>query len=399
MTQLPPVASVFPSTGRCPIRRSCAADVEALAADLAGRLSADGAFAFRSGRAGLAALLRVIAEDRVGRGVIVPAYTCYTVAAAVARAGLTIFPSDVNPETLDYDEKRRGNPAPGDAIAVVSSGLFGLPGDMAAIETLCREQHLFFIDDAAQTFGAEFDGRPLGSFGDASLLSFGRGKPVGLIGGGVVLTRGRALTERMRAEEAVPHAMARWNLAARYWTSTLAVRPAVFTWIRLLPWVTIGQSVFDPNFETTGLDSGRARVIRHHLAELDDLVAGRRQVTAALRRRLDGLSALTVPRPHDAARPSYLRFPVIFHDAADRDAALYRLARKGLGASIMYPQPIHRVEEARPFVNEALGPFPGAERIARGIVTLPTHDFVNDRHLDDIAAVIRDAVSAGVDAR
>lgn len=393
--RLPPVATSLPLSLRFVPGRAEASDVGRLESRVALDHGADAAAAFSSGRAGLARMLEQIALTRSGRGVLVPAYTCYTVASAIVRAGLLIYPTDLHPETLDFNYRNQTQPPPEDVFAVLSPGLFGLPPDLARLGEVCRAHRLFFIEDAAQTLGATVDGRPAGSFGDLSLFSFGRGKPLGAIGGGVVATRGEALSAVLERARLAPPAGNRVRAMLTALAGGAATNPLVFAWLRLLPFVTIGRSVFDTQFGVAGLDPPRARMILDGLARLAGVVERRQQVATMIEARLSGVRGVIIPRVRAGIVGAALRFPVIFEDSADRDAALFRLVGRGLGASPMYPKPVYRIDKARPHVRMDLGPFPGAEKIARGLVTLPTHNAVNERDVDDIAAVIREVTSAG----
>ncbi|MCL4235161.1 MAG: DegT/DnrJ/EryC1/StrS family aminotransferase, partial [Deltaproteobacteria bacterium] len=258
-----------------------------------------------------------------------------------------------------------------------------------------RAHRLFFIEDAAQTLGATVDGRPAGSFGDWSLFSFGRGKPLGAIGGGVLAARGEALAAMLERARLDPPAGNRLRAALTALAGGAATSPIIFAWLRLLPFVTIGRSVFDPGFTMAGLDPPRARIILDGLTRLSGAVERRQHLASLIEARLAGIRGIIVPRVRAGIVGAVLRFPVIFEDSADRDAALLALVGRGLGASPMYPKPVFRIDKARPHVRMDLGPFPGAEKIARGLVTLPTHDAVTERDVDDFASVIRAVTAAG----
>ena len=64
---------------------------------------------------------------------------------------------------------------------LIAPSLYGNPADICNIESWCRENDVYLIDDAAQAFGSSLNGKNIGSFGDAGLFSFSAGKPT--IGG------------------------------------------------------------------------------------------------------------------------------------------------------------------------------------------------------------------------
>jgi perosamine synthetase len=397
MSWMPPVATLVPvRMGLSPFKAR-PDEVERLEKEMARAYSGADAFAFNSGRAALSVALSAIARERDGRGVIVPAYTCFSVASAVARAGLSVYPVDIDPNTLDFDYRDRANPPPGDVFAVISPGLFGIPGDIPALEQICFDQRLFLIEDAAQTLGAAIGDKPAGSFGDASLFSFGRGKPVGCLGGGLLVAHVKSLAETMVRQE-LPAARPRaFATALKGMLLFISVRSWAFSFVRLLPLIQMGASIFDPDYPVASLDPSRASVIRTLMAIEEEIIAKRRETGTGLLQRIRGIQGITIPRAGGEIKPAWLRFPIIFEDAADREAALYRLTARGFGVSTMYPIPIHRITKAKKYIRTDLGPYPGAEKVARGIVTLPTHAGVTHRAMDEMARIVREVMSAGGD--
>jgi dTDP-4-amino-4,6-dideoxygalactose transaminase len=138
----------------------------------------------------LRALASLAPADR--NEVIVPSYTCYSVAASVLKAGLRPRIVDVVPETLDYDHDRLARTDVSRVLAVIATNLYGLPNDMPRLASLTRDAGIFLVDDAAQALGARF-GRASGTWGDAGLYSFDKGKNVSAIDGGVIVSTSAAV--------------------------------------------------------------------------------------------------------------------------------------------------------------------------------------------------------------
>ncbi|HXG50673.1 MAG TPA: DegT/DnrJ/EryC1/StrS family aminotransferase [candidate division Zixibacteria bacterium] len=128
----------------------------------------------------------------VGEGdeVIVPAFCCTAVLRPIRAAGACPVLADVGEElnlTAGTVEAALGPRTK----AVIVPHLFGNPAEIGAITELARARGLRVIDDAAQALGATADGRPLGGFGDAGILSFGSEKVCFGAGGGVVIAKQR----------------------------------------------------------------------------------------------------------------------------------------------------------------------------------------------------------------
>src|SRR4051794_30777281 len=113
----------------------------------------------------------------------------------VALLGANPVFADVDAETFNLDPQsvmraiaaaRQAGLRPKGIIPV---DLFGQPADHDAIQAIARAESLFIIDDAAQAFGAVYQNRRLGTFGDATSTSFFPAKPLGCYGdGGAIFT-------------------------------------------------------------------------------------------------------------------------------------------------------------------------------------------------------------------
>src|SRR5262249_10226905 len=134
-----------------------------------------------------------------GDEVVLPSMTIISCAAAIVRAGCTPVVVDSCPDTwtMDVDAVRRAITSRTRAIMAVH--VYGLPVDMQPVLDLARQHGLKVIEDAAEAHGQTYRGRPCGSFGDVSTLSFYPNKHVTTGEGGMVLVDDPALAERCRS--------------------------------------------------------------------------------------------------------------------------------------------------------------------------------------------------------
>ncbi|HPJ69218.1 MAG TPA: DegT/DnrJ/EryC1/StrS family aminotransferase, partial [Desulfobacteraceae bacterium] len=116
-------------------------------------------FTLSSGRAALTVILRALhtlSPER--KTVIIPAYTCYSVAASVVRAGLSLRLCDVDARTLDFNYDELQNIIAhnsNEILAVIPVHLFGLPSDIERLKNITSGHDIFIIEDAAQAFGGK----------------------------------------------------------------------------------------------------------------------------------------------------------------------------------------------------------------------------------------------------
>lgn len=158
---------------------------------------------------GTDALSMVLANWKIGIGdaVFVPDFTFFATAEAVSYVGATPVFVDVNEETFNMDpldlerkisfieNKNELKPK-----VVIPVDLFGLLADYNSIEKIAKKHNLLVLEDGAQGFGAEFNGRKACSFGNAAITSFFPAKPLGCYGdGGAIFTNDNELASLIKS--------------------------------------------------------------------------------------------------------------------------------------------------------------------------------------------------------
>lgn len=135
----------------------------------------------------------------IGHGdeVIVPDLTFIATANAVRLSGATPVLVDVELHRFAIDCEKVEAAITPRTKAIVPVDVNGRGADYRFLEAFCRQKGLRLVCDTAEALGSRYDGRPLGSFGDAAALSFSANKTVTTGQGGMVLTRNAALAERI----------------------------------------------------------------------------------------------------------------------------------------------------------------------------------------------------------
>ncbi|MBI5441426.1 MAG: DegT/DnrJ/EryC1/StrS family aminotransferase [Deltaproteobacteria bacterium] len=242
---------------------------------------------------------------------------------------------------------------------VIAVDLYGLPADYDALAGVCSEHGLVLLEDAAQAFGAEHNGRRACSFGDAGATSFFPAKPLGCYGdGGMVFTDRDDLAEAMRSlrnhgQGGDRYDNVRVGLNARLDTVQAAVTLAKF-------------EVFPGELE-------RRRDVARLYTELFS--------------RAEGVRAPAVPARLRSAWGQYtIRLP-----AAERSAAEAALKKVGVPAMIYYPRPLH-LQGAFRGLGYGPGDFPQAERASREVLSLPFGPYLDAGAVREIAHTLCTAV-------
>ena len=131
-----------------------------------------------------------------GDEVITTPFTFIATAEAISYTGARPVFVDIDPRTFNIDPEQVARAVTPRTRAVLPVHLYGQPADLAPIAETCRRHGLRLIEDAAQSFGAEYGGRRSGAYGDIGCFSFYPSKNLGAYGdGGMVVTGDDALAK------------------------------------------------------------------------------------------------------------------------------------------------------------------------------------------------------------
>jgi len=128
-----------------------------------------------------------------GDEVIIPSYVCSALLHAVRCAGAVSVIADIDPKTYNIDPKDMKKRITGKTRAIIAPHMFGLSADMEQL----LEFDIPIIEDCAQSVGGEYNGRPVGSFGKASIFSFYATKVMTTAEGGMVSSGSEELIDRI----------------------------------------------------------------------------------------------------------------------------------------------------------------------------------------------------------
>ncbi|HEV2771288.1 MAG TPA: DegT/DnrJ/EryC1/StrS family aminotransferase [Thermoleophilaceae bacterium] len=321
-------------------------EVEAFERELALYLGVDHVVGVGNGTDALAIALRALVVDS-GDEVVVPSFTFFATAEAVAAIGARPVFCDVDPETFCVTAETV-EPALGERTrAILPVHLFGNVAPVAEL----RRFGLPVLEDAAQAAGAALDGRRAGALGDAAALSFFPSKNLGALGdAGAIATSDDRVAERARllrshgSRDKVTYAEVAYN---------------------------------------SRLDAVQAAALRVLLPELDGWNARRRQVAAAYAEGglAEHVRLPTVPAGGEHVYHLYVaRHP-------DPETLLARLAARGVEARGYYRLPVHRQPAMAPYLPPGGPPdLPGTEEAAATNLALPMGPELSDEQVAEVIA-------------
>ncbi len=284
---------------------------------------------------------------RPGDEVVVPAFTFYATAEAIAAAGARPVFCDVDRSTRNVTRDTVEAAFTRRTTAVVAVDLFGLPAPVGEL----RELGLPVLEDAAQALGASLDGRRAGALGDVATLSFYPSKNLGCFGdGGAIATDDDELAEYARA-------------------------------------LRFHGSRDKQTFEYVGcnsrLDELQAAILRVLLPRLDGWCAGRRDGSRAYAEA--GLGEhVGLPALPRGAEPAWHLYVVTHPRADELTGALHR---RGIGARGYYRVPLHRQPAMAPYVDGELS-LPVTDELARTNLALPISPVLDAAQAREVVAAI-----------
>jgi dTDP-4-amino-4,6-dideoxygalactose transaminase len=143
----------------------------------------------------IATLLNIEPEDEI----IMPSFSFVSTASAFVNKGAVPVFIDINPSTLNIDETLIELAITPKTKAIIAMHYGGNSCNLKEIKAICKRNDLILIEDAAMGFGGVFEGQPLGSFGDLSVISFDITKHIQAIQGGLLLVNNKKFSKRANA--------------------------------------------------------------------------------------------------------------------------------------------------------------------------------------------------------
>ena len=314
---------------------------------------------------GTDALMLVLMAKGIGPGdaVICPAFTFCATAEVVVLLGATPVFADVDADTFNLNAasvkraiataKRHGL-AP---KALIPVDLFGLPADYDALLPVAKEEGLFVLDDAAQSFGATYKGRKLGTVAPATATSFFPAKPLGCYGdGGAVLTDDAGLVEVLKSLRVHGQGTDKYDN------------------------VRIGM--------TSRLDTMQAAVLIEKLKIFADEIDARDR---AARRYAEGLKDVcVVPVVPEGMTSIWAQYTIRLKPGV-RDGLAVKLKAQGVPTAVYYPKPLHRLEAYKRFPVADNG-IPTTDQLSEEVISLPMHAYLDAATQDRVIEAVRAAL-------
>ncbi|MFA5181855.1 MAG: DegT/DnrJ/EryC1/StrS family aminotransferase [Syntrophales bacterium] len=238
---------------------------------------------------------------------------------------------------------------------IIAVDLFGLPADYDVISAIARRHGLFVIEDAAQSFGAEYQGRKACSLADIACTSFFPAKPLGGYGdGGMIFTSDDELVNvlrsiRVHGQGSDKYENVRIGINGRLDTLQAAILLAKF-------------AIFPEEVEMR-----QAAAERYRTLLTADASAGRTWSSAL---------AVVPPTVPAGYKSVWAQYSILAKDEGGRARLQEALKSAGIPTAIYYPRPLH-IQGAFVALGYKPGDFPVSEEMAGRIFSIPMHPYLD----------------------
>ncbi|HEY9258724.1 DegT/DnrJ/EryC1/StrS aminotransferase family protein, partial [Chitinophaga sp.] len=277
---------------------------------------------------GTVALHLALVALGIGSGdeVIVPTLTYIASVNAITYTGATAVFVDSVKETWQLNPEDVKRKITSKTKAIMAVHLYGHPCDMNALSAICKEHHLFLIEDCAEAIGSKYQDQHVGTFGDVSTFSFFGNKTITTGEGGMVVTNDQTLHDRIvhfKGQGLAKH--------REYW-----------------------HDVIGYNYRMTNIC---AAIGLAQLARIDDIIAKKRSIARMYQAAFEKMEVVFHPESADVFH-SYWMCSILVKNANERDELRELLKTKGVETRpLFYPahtMPIYSTKYERHLVAEDL---------------------------------------------
>ena len=275
-----------------------------------------------------------------GDEVITTALSFIATAEAISYTGAKPVFVDVDPVTHNIDPDKIEKSITKKTKAIIPVHLWGLASDVDPIIKTARQHGIFVVGDCAQSAGAEYKGKKVGSLGNAGCFSFFPTKNLGAYGdGGMIVTDDRETYDRIK-------------LLHLHGSKARGVHEI------------IGYN--------SRLDEIQAAILRVKLKYLDSW-NDKRRANALIYSSLFEKNGIKHPVEKEGFRHVYHQYTI---EAENRDDMMKKLSSIEIPSFVYYPNPLH-LQKPYEDLGCKTGDFPAAEKIGRTMLSIPVHPFLS----------------------
>lgn len=313
---------------------------------------------------------------------IIPGYCCPDLVAACVYAGIEPVAVDIEENDPAYNLDQLRAVIDERVVAVIAINFLGIAERLIQLRELISSlgSSARLIEDNAQWFPTSSE--PMARIADYVTFSFGRGKPLSLLGGGLLVA------SEPLANDVVQHINRAGSspllFKLKVFAYNLLLRPPLYALLNRNPFMRLGETKYIPLEKIEQLDSLRYSLLQTNFYQFSQRDCTMQQLyTHAIR---DNLQLLSVVGSKRCGR--LLRYPLLCIDKSTRDSLLTRMCASGLGATSMYKLPIDQIEGVGDLIAVP-APLTNASSFANRFMTLPIYPGIAPVFREKILALLK----------
>ena len=342
-----------------------------------------------TGRTALYLLLDALKEkaNKERHEIVLPAYTCPSLVKVIFEADLHPRLVDISSKTMEMDQTQLSEAVDDQTLAIIVVHPFGIPHPVEPAMALADRHGAVVIEDMAQSMGAKIGAYSAGSIGHYGLFSLGPGKPLSAGGGGIICANELGDAEQLaRTWQQLPEVNRYddWLALARMAAFQTAFEPHGW-WLAMKAGAQrVGEDEANWGFALSGLSNAQATIAAEQLPHLAAYNRQRQIHATVMTTAFVGLPGLSIPQATVEDEAIFLRLPLLFDKPLACAQIHQSMQAAGIGSGRMYN---HTLASSFPTLA---GNFSGAERVASGLLTLPTHHHVEPDDIERMIKIVRE---------
>ncbi|MFE8071676.1 DegT/DnrJ/EryC1/StrS family aminotransferase [Marinobacteraceae bacterium S3BR75-40.1] len=323
--------------------------------------------------------------------VLLPAYGCPDLVAAVIAQGCTPRLVDLEGGTPWMDLSALEASLSGQTVAIIAVDFLGISERLEQIREIASRAGIYLIEDSAQRFPPSTMQLKVADF---AIVSFGRGKPINLMGGGALLVRddhqklSAPVTQAFPSEKLITGPV--WHIKRVVFNALM--HRMIYGVLEKLPFLKLGQtsfnqlgSIYRRRFDKHLLVAGISMLKRkkglensytHKFAQLE-----KKGWVLLSRYCAKGATGAEKAAP-------LLRYPLLAPNRQQRDDKLRSLNDAGIGANAFYAVSLPRIPGIKKHIANPYASFEAADDFADRLLTLPCHEDVRTSDIDRMQRVL-----------
>ena len=301
-----------------------------------------------------ALILALLALDiKAGDEIITTPFTFIATAEVIALLGAIPVFVDICEKNYNIDDTKIEEKINSKTKAIMPVSLYGQTSNMDRINEIAKKHNLPVIEDACQSFGAEFNGKKSCNLSTIGCTSFFPSKPLGCYGdGGAIFCNDDKLAQKIRT-------ILNHGQEERYKHKLIGINGRI--------------------------DAMQAAVLNVKLDHFEDEVKARVEIGSRYNDLLKENLDVKAPFVFEDRTSVYAQYSIL---CKDREKISKKLADAEIPTAVHYPIPLH-LQEAFEYLGYKKGDFPISEKIGKGIMSLPMSPFLTKEQQDMVVEAIK----------